>query len=48
MKRYGQGRVVRLRRSELLAFLSVDNQQAEAEADVEQNAVAILARARGG
>jgi hypothetical protein len=33
---------------ELLAFLSVESPQAEAEVDVEQHAVAILAKARGG
>ena len=48
LRHYQKGRVVRLRRSELLAFLSVKSPQAEAEVDVEQHAVAILAKARGG
>jgi excisionase family DNA binding protein len=48
LRHYQQGRVVRLRRSELLAFLSVESPRAEAEVDVEQHAVAILAKARGG
>ena len=48
LKRYGQDRVVRIRRSELLAFLSANPQEAKEEIDVEQKAVAFLARARGG
>ncbi len=48
LRHYKQNRVVRLRRSELLAFLSMDSLQAQAEVDVEQRAVAILAKARGG
>jgi len=48
LRRYQKGRVVRLRRSELLAFLSVESPPAEPEVDMEQYAVGILARARGG
>ena len=48
LRQYKQGRVLRLRRCELLAFLAVQCPQSEAEADVEQNAVAILGKARGG
>ncbi len=50
LKQYKQGRVLRIRRSELLAFLSASNNSPEvgAEVDVEKRAVAILARSRRG
>jgi excisionase family DNA binding protein len=46
LKRYGQGRVVRIRRPELLAFLSSNPESAAEEMDVEERAVSILSRAR--
>jgi len=48
LKRYGQGHVVRIRRGELLRFLSPDADGAGKEIDIEEHAVAILGRARGG
>ena len=46
LKRYGQGHVVRIRRVELLAFLSANSQEVEEQIDVEEHAVAILGRSR--
>ncbi len=46
LRYYRQGRVLRIRRSELLAFLAVNAPEVEQEVDVEQKAVAFLARAR--
>jgi len=44
LKYYQQGRVVRLRRSELLAFLSANRQEQEPEVNMEQKVTAFLAR----
>jgi excisionase family DNA binding protein len=46
LRQYKQGRVVRLRRSELLAFLSADPEQIKTEVDMEGKAIAFLARTR--
>ena len=47
LKRYGQGHVVRIRRAELLLFLSRDADREEEAIDVEEQAIAILGRTRG-
>jgi len=47
LKRYGQGHVVRIRRAELLLFLSRDGDRDEESIDVEEQAIAILGRTRG-
>jgi|SRR5215472_14443661 len=48
LRHYQQGRVVRLRRSDLMAFLAVYDRKKKLEVDVEEHAVAILTRTRGG
>ena len=47
LKRYGQGHVVRIRRTELLRFLSAGTDSAGKEIDIEEHAIAILGRTRG-
>jgi len=47
LKRYGQGHVVRIRRAELLLFLSPGTDGAGKEIDIEEHAIAILGRSRG-
>jgi excisionase family DNA binding protein len=48
LRPYQQGRVVRLHRPELLAFLAVVDRGKKLEVDVEEHAVALLTRARKG
>jgi len=47
LRRYGQGHVVRIRRAELLRFLSASTDSAGKEIDIEEHAIAILGRTRG-
>ena len=47
LKRYGQGHVVRIRRAELLLFLSQGTDSAGKEIDIEEHAIAILGGTRG-
>ncbi len=47
LRRYGQGHVVRIRRAELLVFLSPDTDGEGKEIDIEEHAMAILGRTRG-
>jgi len=47
LKRYGQGHVVRIRRAELLLFLSAGTDGEGKEIDIEEHAIAILGRTRG-
>ena len=47
LKRYGQGHVVRIRRAELLLFLSSGTDNAGEDIDIEDHAIAILGRTRG-
>ena len=47
LKRYGRGHVVRIRRAELLLFLSAGKDSAGEDVDIEDHAIAILGRTRG-
>ncbi len=47
LRQYKQGRVLRVRRAELLAFLSANAPEVEPEVDVEKRAVTFLAGRRG-
>jgi excisionase family DNA binding protein len=46
LKRYGQGHVVRIRRAELLLFLSASTDSAGEDIDIEDHAIAILRSTR--